>query len=308
MVIDDVQELSTFTKHRGFENFVLHFMNERIEAIKKGNNGKNKYAKMILNAAFGKDGLNTKNYNKTEILPINEALFKQSDPRFMSSRQISDNLFVVSMAPASYSVSTPLQCAVWTLDNAKAWYLKLLYGFIYKAFDTDRFHYVEGDTDSMYFAIAGNPEADYKQGFSYVIKDQKFYDENVYKWFSKEKNGKKLLGVSIEKEGTKMVAVAPKCYYISTSNEKHIMKIKGVSLARNTIKPEDYLNVVRYSEIIKGSNCGFYTKFVDGVHTMVKLETEKNAITPVHNKMICLPNNSCAPFIEGLTKEDYICL
>jgi hypothetical protein len=322
LVIDDVEELTTFTKHRGFEKFVTHFMDERIEARKNGNKGKDKYAKMVLNAAFGKDGLNTKNYNKTEILSMNEALFKQSDVRFLSSRQITDNLYAVSMAPSNYCVSTPLQCAVWTLDNAKVWYLLFLYGFIYKAFDMDRFHYIEGDTDSMYFGVSGDPNDSYKQGFNNIIKDQKFYDENVYKWLPDPAKGiedeKKLLGVCVEKEGTEMIAIAPKCYYINTYNEpkrneayemvhKPVLKIKGVSLSRNNIKPKDYIDVVNESKIIKGQNCNFLMKRLNGQYTMIKLETDKNAITPVHNKMICLPNFSCAPFIKGLTKEDYIC-
>jgi hypothetical protein len=211
---------------------------------------------------------------------------------------------------------------VWTLDNAKVWYLKILYNFIYKAFDMDRFHYIEGDTDSMYFAIAGDPTDDYRQGFKHIIKDQKFYDENVYKWFPDPSKGiedeKKLLGVCVEKEGFKMIAVAPKCYYINSviqpkktevyeARIKTTMKIKGVSLARNNINTNDYDDVVNEGKIIKGQNCGFHTKKVDGIIGMVKLETDKNAITPIHNKMICLPNFSCAPFIEGLTRNDYIC-
>jgi hypothetical protein len=117
-----------------------------------------------------------------------------------------------------------------------------------------------------------------------------------------------LLGVSVEKEGIKMIAVAPKCYYITGPNEKNlILKIKGVSLARNRISPKDCEETIDESKIIRGQNCGFHTKKVDGSVGMVKLETDKNAITPVHNKMICLKNNSCAPFIEGLTRKDYIC-
>ena len=53
---------------------------------------------------------------------------------------------------------------------------------MYKAFDTEKIHFIEGDTDSMYWAISGNPDKDYKQGFDYVIKDRKFYEENK-KWF-----------------------------------------------------------------------------------------------------------------------------
>jgi hypothetical protein len=47
----------------------------------------------------------------------------------------------------------------------------------------DKIHFIEGDTDSMYWAISDNKEKNYEQGFKYVIKDEKFYNENVYKFF-----------------------------------------------------------------------------------------------------------------------------
>jgi PIN domain nuclease of toxin-antitoxin system len=34
----------------------------------------------------------------------------------------------------------------------------------------DRVHFIEGDTDSMYWAVAGNLEEDNSQGFKNVIK------------------------------------------------------------------------------------------------------------------------------------------
>ncbi|KAA6356186.1 MAG: hypothetical protein EZS28_048287, partial [Streblomastix strix] len=42
-------------------------------------------------------------------------------------------------------------------------------------FDMNRMHYILGDTDSMTWAISGNPEEDYRQKFKYVIKDQKIF-------------------------------------------------------------------------------------------------------------------------------------
>jgi hypothetical protein len=35
----------------------------------------------------------------------------------------------------------------------------------------NRMHFVEGDTDSMYWAISGDVKEDLHQGFKYVIKD-----------------------------------------------------------------------------------------------------------------------------------------
>jgi hypothetical protein len=328
---------------------------------------------MILNAAFGKVGMNTANYNKSITCDAKTALLKHSNPHFMSSTAITEDLYTVQLSQQSYSVKTPLQCAVWTLDNAKYWYIKLVYDFMVHAFDMSKIHFAEGDTDSSYWAISGKFFPPYeiptdacpfkqavmrviniqrkikkfKQGFTNVIKNQKFYDENIGKWLpdpkKMDKRGnfpvedeKKLLGATVEKEGLQMVAVAPKCYFISdtldekterwldSKGTKTVMKVKGVSLGRNKISPKDYKDVIEKGKIIKGENCGFHMKRLftnedgamttkkviglsGGIDYMTKLETEKNAITPTHNKMVCLPNFSCAPFIEGLTKEDYIC-
>jgi hypothetical protein len=139
----------------------------------------------------------------------------------------------------------------------------------------------DGDADSSYWAISGDPNDDYKQGFSHIIKDQKFYDENVHKWLPDPKTGKitkngeieypveiekKLLGATTEKEGLRMVAVAPKCYYISNSRallsvhsaqlqqknhkNKETMKVKGVSLSRNSITTKDYEDAIIEGKII----------------------------------------------------------
>jgi hypothetical protein len=69
-------------------------------------------------------------------------------------------------------VKTAVYEAVFTLDNAKFWYLKFVYDFLCKCLDMIKLHFVEGDTDSMYMAVAGNPNDDCNQGFKYVIKNK----------------------------------------------------------------------------------------------------------------------------------------
>jgi hypothetical protein len=49
------------------------------------------------------------------------------------------------------------------LDNAKYWYLNFIYNFMYRCLDMDKIHFIEGDTDSAYWAISGDPNEDYKQ-------------------------------------------------------------------------------------------------------------------------------------------------
>jgi hypothetical protein len=60
-----------------------------------------------------------------------------------------------------------------------------------------------------------------------------------------------------------------------------------------------------------GINRGFMVVESDSfTHTryMVKYEQKKKAINgSALDKMIVLENNSCAPFLSNLTKEDYYC-
>jgi hypothetical protein len=133
-----------------------------------------------------------------------------------------------------------MQEAVFTLDNATFWYIKFVYDFMYKCIDMGKVHFIEGDIDSLHYAISRDPEKNCHQRFEYVINDEVFYKENVYKLFSNPQLGtkdkKKLLGVSFEKEGYMIYAIAPRCYILesSKSNDKEVVrKMKGVSVRLN---------------------------------------------------------------------------
>jgi hypothetical protein len=99
-----------------------------------------------------------------------------------------------------------------------------------KCLDHTRFHYVEGDTDSLYIAISGETNEGINQDFQYIITDEKFYNEKVSKWLKIDfysiynsnpsvntfikKMGfdKKLFGYEIEKQYQQMIDLAPKMY------------------------------------------------------------------------------------------------
>ncbi|KAA6376183.1 MAG: hypothetical protein EZS28_028290, partial [Streblomastix strix] len=91
-------------------------------------------------------------------------------------------------------------------------------------FDMNKLHFIEGDTDSAYWAVSGKADESYKQQFKYVIKDQQFYNENVKYFFSTIEGDlldeKKILGLAIEREGTEMIALAPKNYFIKIGDKE----------------------------------------------------------------------------------------
>jgi hypothetical protein len=154
-----------------------------------------------------------------------KVFFSQYLPEFKGSRAISNNMYIVEKNYKTYSVNTAIQEAVFTLDNVKFKHIKFVYDLIYRCIDMLKIHFIEGDADSSYYMISGNPDEDCYQEFKQVLKDEIFYKENVYKWFPnptlpKEeptRDKKKILGVSFEKEGYNMFAIAPKCYISKSS-------------------------------------------------------------------------------------------
>jgi hypothetical protein len=72
-----------------------------------------------------------------------------------------------------------------------------------KCLDHTRFHYVEGDTDSFNFAIAGKANESINQGFKHIITDEQYYNENIYQWLPCDvystNNSNPNFGTNIEK-------------------------------------------------------------------------------------------------------------
>jgi hypothetical protein len=66
------------------------------------------------------------------------------------------------------------------LDNAKVILLPFYYGFIANCLDHNRHHLVEGDTDSLYFAISGDPNVGVEQQFTHIIINKELYDKLYY--------------------------------------------------------------------------------------------------------------------------------
>lgn len=305
-IVDDIESVITFTAHKAFNNFVETFMNERIKSLEAKNKGKELFCKISLNGSYGYDGMNTEKYSKVKLCDKRKAQLKQLYDNFISTRELNEDLYAVNMNPKTFKCNTCLQEAVFTLDNAKFWYLNFIYNFMYKCLDMDKIHFIEGDTDSSYWAISGNPNEDYHQRFKYVIKDQEFYDKHFYEWFPNPDKGvkdeKKLLGLAIEKEGENMIALSPKCYTTFNGEQTITTKMKGCSKKRNSFTKDSYADCVNDGTITKGTNANLQVKR----NKVCKLFMNKNALTGVHTKAVVLPNQSCAPFIYNLNADKYI--
>jgi hypothetical protein len=128
-VIDDVIEMFVFYANENglFTKFTLQLMEERMKAIEQKNDGYGSFYKNILNAIYGKDGMNQSKYSKLMIMDEDKAFFAQCLPEFKGSRALRDNKYLVEKNYKTYTVNTAIQIAVFTLDNAKFWYIKFVY-------------------------------------------------------------------------------------------------------------------------------------------------------------------------------------
>ncbi|KAA6385055.1 MAG: hypothetical protein EZS28_019419 [Streblomastix strix] len=237
-MIDDVKQIILFNKHDKFSSFAKEFTNQRIYAKINGNKGLEQFCKIIMKSSYGSDGMNIEKYTKIKMMNEKQALQAHLSNTFMVDQKLSDNVYAVQMNPEKCSCRTPLQVAYFVLDLAKYWYLNFIYNFMYKCFDMNKLHFIEGDTDSAYWAVSGNKNESYKQQFKYFIKDQQFYNENA-KYFFPTIEGdmldeKKTLGLAIEREGIEMIALAPKNYYIMVDVKTKI-KLKGINQSTNKI-------------------------------------------------------------------------
>jgi hypothetical protein len=311
-VIDEIKELYVFEKHRAFNQFVEEFMTKRQEAKLRGDEASSDFFKNCMNGSYGYDIMNEENFSRSKILDKSKTFMNQMSPNFISTKKLkeetynengvieSDSLYQVQLLPKKYNCNTSIIQGFFTLDNAKFWYLNFIYNFMYKCLDMNRMHFIEGDTDSMYWAVSGNPEEDYQQGFKYVIKDEKFYNENVYKFFpssfystdnsnptftnklDKILFDKKLGGLAIEKQCESMIALAPKLYSCYTSkNCKVEIKAKGVSKSVvKELKFDDYNNIISKKEVKAGSSENLQLHQA----IMSKIRLTKNFLTAAHTK------------------------
>jgi hypothetical protein len=297
-VIDEIKEIYVFVANRAFKNFVEQFMRRRLES---NSDAESLFYKTNLNAAYGKDILNQAKYTKSKILDGEQTFTKHLAANFVGSRKLSDDVYQVEMLPKSFACNTCTIEGFFTLDNSKFWYLNFIYNFMYKYLDMDKIHFIEGDTDSMYWAVSGSMDEDNKQGFKHVIKDEAFYNTNVYKFFpgdfyssdnsnpSFETNlerklfNKKLGGFAIEKQCDCVIALAPKMYTCFNLSDKGWktkgIRIKGVKMSQNKIKSKNYYEVFKQN-IMQGSNSNL--QLHNGI--ISKITTAKNILTAAHTK------------------------
>jgi hypothetical protein len=176
-----------------------------------------------------------------------------------------------------------------------------------------KIHFIEGDTDSMYWAVSGDPV---RKEFKDVILDEKFYNENIYKWASSSfyttdnsnptfankleqtRFDKKIGGLEIEKQCDNMIALAPKmytCFDGDLVNGATIAaRAKGVKTKQNPLTKDDYIKTLQDKTVILGSNTNLQLHNFQ----MSKINVSKNILTAAHTKYkVSEDFSTCTPLL-----------
>jgi hypothetical protein len=306
-VIEDVERLHVFSSHTSFNEFAMQTMERRQKAILEKDKVKDLFNQITLNGAYGYDLLNEANYHKTKVVNRHKCFLAHLTPHFRHSEKLGEDCYLVESVSKTFKCNTCLHCGIACLDVAKMLYLNFIYEFMYKCLDMDKIHFVEGDTDSMYWAIAGSGNG----GFDDVIKDKDFYMKNIAHYLTSDFFGvnkqfetpldkmrfeKRFGGLSIEKQATNMVALGSKLYCIWDDN-KETSKAKG---CHQKFGHEQYLEVLEHGKIINGEN---HTLWMNN-GGMSHVSVNKHALTAIYNKMKVSSDGSfCCPLflnVEGL--------
>ncbi|KAA6385425.1 MAG: hypothetical protein EZS28_019048 [Streblomastix strix] len=150
------------------------FMNLRQQAKDAKNEELGQFCKLILNSAFVGDALNSEKYSNTRLLSANKTFVQHMMQGFINSTELNDDFYAVQVDKESCRCNT--------------------------SYNMSMMHFTQGDTDSLTWAISGNPNRGPEQLFEKVIKDKGFFD--TYKDCVFSENGKKqILHIGVEKQG-----------------------------------------------------------------------------------------------------------
>jgi hypothetical protein len=306
-VIEDVERLHVFSSHTSFNEFATQTMERRQKAILEKDKVKDLFKKINLNGSFGYDIMNESNYRKTKVVNKHKCFLAHLPPHFRHGEKLGEDCYLVESVAKSFNCKTCLHEGIATLDIAKTLCLHFIYNFMYKCLDMDRIHFIEGDTDSMYFAIAGSGNG----GFDDVIKDKEFYMNNIGHYLTSDFYGvekqfdsplekmrfdKRYGALSIEKQATNMVALGSKMYCI-WNDDKETSKAKGVS---QKFGHQSYLDVLTEGKIINGEN---HTLRMNQ-NQMSHVSVNKHALTCIFTRMRVLSDGSaCVPLFLDVREE-----
>ena len=194
--------------------------------------------------------------------------------------KIDDSTYEIQLHKGTVKHDLPIQIGFWVYCLAKMRMLEFYYDFLIKFFDRSKFELSQMDTDSLYFAIAGNKlEEILKPDMETIFYRECHHwlpshhcdactDEYVStkvarkKWIKKPccddrfKYDKRTPGLfKLEFKGDKILSLCSKSY-ICVDGDVTKMAHKGVNGKQNDLRFNNYENVLETSSQLATTNRG----------------------------------------------------
>jgi len=174
------------------------------------------------------------------------------------------------------TIRRPFQVGIAVYQLAKLRMLEFYYDFLDRYFDRRDFELIQMDTDSFYMAISGDRLEDI------VRPEQKQeFEAEKNQWLSWDKWSGRTPGLfKLECEGSRMIALCSKCYYIDEAEgEKKKFSTKGMSKKQNEISWQRFVEALEGNKDM-ATNRGF--KLRDG--WIVTYEQQKLGLNAYYDK------------------------
>ena len=217
------------------------------------------------NSAYGRTVMRKDRHTNVSYVDDSEVDSKILDPKFKKAEMLSDEFYRVEQLKQNVTFDLPVQVVFFVYQYAKLRMVQFYYNFIAKYVDEKNFQMMYMDTDSGYFAFAGDKLED-------VVKPDllaKFLAEK-HLWLPRGDTEEHALldkytpGLfKIEFVGDEMICLNSKTY-ICSDNESNSSKYscKGVFKKSNKIVKDMYATVLETQNSISGTNRGF--RLTDG--------------------------------------------
>ena len=182
------------------------------------------------------------------------------------------------------TIRRPFQVGIAVYQLAKLRMLEFYYDFLDRYFDRRDFELIQMDTDSNCIAISGKSLEDIVRP---VLKTE--FEAQKKQWLAWDKWSGRTPGLfKLECEGSRMIALCSKCYFIDDRGEKKKFSTKGMSKKQNEITWQRFKAALEGNKDGKdiATNRGFRMR--DG--KMVTYEQEKLGMSAYYDKRWVLPD------------------
>ena len=180
------------------------------------------------------------------------------------------------------TIRRPFQVGISVYQLAKLRMLEFYYNFLDRYFDRRDFELIQMDTDSNYIAISGKKLED-------IVRPELKSEFEVQKkqWLAWDKWSGRTPGLfKLECEGSRMIALCSKCYFIDDQGKKKKFSTKGMSKKQNEIIWQRFKAALLEGKKDMATNIGFRMR--DG--KMVTYEQQKLRLSAYYDKRWVLPD------------------